>query len=521
MANWNINTFLSNRFKTFEVEPQAGSFNAVMEKLQAAQKKKRRRALAFWFVGLIGLFTLLFNYTSLFTSSLPISENTKPRLSRPADSKLHTTNERNERTHSQKISSGIHVQNQNTINKQPAVANLVKTSKIPGIESKKSNLTVYSKSAKKVPHVGNPNKFVSSLDLVSNLPGSVTKKGNLTGLITKKPSEEETLNAEKDTTNFTINQNPKEIPTIQTYSSNRFDEYVVVENVLLLNPVKIINTQKEEELLNSANSIKITEKELLILKSAKFHTQFYAGLSYQPTFYSYNYEVNTGNNQLPKYYPANFSDEYVQNLKDTKKYNMTGVPGIKMGITFRKKFELGATVGFYKHSSEEKIKIPTFDTNTVISNSITPFQQPPLGGSPNPITGSAKVNLDNNTYKNEYKQIYISFDASAILKTRGFKFKPGISFVINQIQKGSFVFVDNAGYQYLSNDKKQFNKSVYGLSFKAGLNRTLARNLELQISPVYNLSLSSIFKHNYFITQKLYGFGIEGVLIYKFRFNNK
>src|SRR5688572_22308177 len=69
MEDTNIEDYLGGKFKDFEAEPLQGSFNAMIEKLDAAKRKKRR---AFYLYMLSGAAALLLVYLAI-----PFAENTK------------------------------------------------------------------------------------------------------------------------------------------------------------------------------------------------------------------------------------------------------------------------------------------------------------------------------------------------------------------------------------------------------------------------------------------------------------
>jgi hypothetical protein len=230
-----------------------------------------------------------------------------------------------------------------------------------------------------------------------------------------------------------------------------------------------------------------------------------------PWYSSFLYSKNNNHGLHPIGFNSAFTNYYINNGIDNNKFQRQGIPGIRFGAVLRNKLEISATLGYYKLKWIEK----PLEVDTLVFSG---FYASPNSPSVQGLTRQGFVwntRADAVPLQNTLRYIYGSVDLSWIIPFRKFKLKPGMSVAMSRVIASDYMLVDQNGYSYQSRSTRYLNKNMVNVILKAGLAKRFGR-FEMQLSPALVVSPTSLFDRNYFIKQRMYGFGLEGAVLYTF-----
>lgn len=479
MEERHIEDFLAGKFKDFEAEPLPGSFNAVMEKVSAAKEKKRRAAFLYTLSGIAALVVLYLAlplsdpYTKSSSSNISLKKTVDTEIKKAQKTNHHLSGKSSARTERTPAKS----------------ADLATSFKPTANTSTPENVSLLNNGYEPA---------LASTEKEETLPGaSETPFGQLLS-----DSKSETASKSKTQPGIT-----EEFKTIASSEQTMTEVNAGVLKSLGLG----MQFGKVENLATSRFDPK-AEKDLLRLQALKFKARFFIGLSCQALLVEQTYALNSSNNTDPIKFSEDFKSAYVDQRRKESSRSIAAVPGLLFGVSLQH-FEVRATLGAYQMKYYETIRYPE-DSITGFSNTITP-----LGNPGSQLTRTVSPNTQftqGEAHQNVYNFVFGSIGVNAILRFYNFQLKPGMAIAYNRPLKSTYTFVDSGGFQGYKEATTHLNKDVYTVSLRCGVAKRLSRMLELQVSPVYLMSMSSIFDERYFVSQRFNGFGIEGALIYKF-----
>jgi hypothetical protein len=484
--NYNIDDFYENKFDGFESEPLLLSFENTLIKLRDAQNKRHRKLLILFSSGL-SLLILFFCMGYQFfvspkintptlsykapESNLPLKRTNKKEIKMNASLNTHIKQNRKQ------IVDPITMTEQNLISTKQKTLNFIPQPKSIRAYSKKSNFS-------------NP------------LPAKVSNR--LYG--TSKPT------ALIDSTLKVAQKNELAIIKLP---ENSIEEIYFMDRIKTLPP-----TEKERDVFSPFNNIEdILNKQTSLLKAANNRVTFFVGLSYMPLLYNYSFTKTTVTASTFKTgYNSAFNSNYVTNRNKQKTYNATAIPAIKFGMCVHNQWDFALSIGYYKLHTKETVYFRPIDTSKTTGG---PINTTPYTIQPSPFSNDSAVFFINNgsaehiNFRNEYRYVFAAIELNRIINFRNFMFKPGVALTLNKVLKSSYVLLDNTGYTFQENEKKYLSPYSYNISLKAGLTKQLFRKIELQLNPAFVFSPTSVFDKKYFLSQKMYGFGLEAAVVYK------
>jgi hypothetical protein len=484
---YNIDDFYKNKFDGFESEPSLESFEITLIKLQAAQKKRRRKMLVLLSSGfsLLALFfcighlffvplkinTTTLSHTTTTESNLILNSTNKKEIKMNASLNAHIKQNRKQ------MVDPVTVTERNLTSNKRKTLNLIPQAKLIKAHSKKSNFS-------------NP--------LPAGVANSLYGTSKTTAL-----------------TDSALGVVQKNELTIIKLPENSAEEIYFMDRIKTLP-----TTEKERDVFAPFNDVEnVLNNQVLPLKTMNNRVTFFVGLSYLPLLYNYSYTKTTiTSNTFKTGYNSAFNNTYVTNINKQKTYNATAIPAIKFGMCVHNKWDFALSIGYYKLHTKETVYFPPIDTSKTTSGPITttPYTiQPPPFSNDSAILYVNQQNTENITFKNEFRYVFAAIEVNRIINFRYFMFKPGVAIAFNNVLKSSYVLVDNTGYTFQEKQKKYLNAYSYNISFKAGLAKQLMRKIELQLNPTFVFSPTSVFDKRYFLSQKMYGFGLEAAVIFK------
>lgn len=483
--NYNIDDFYESKFDGLESEPSLGSFENTLIKLQAAKNKRRRKMLALFSSG-FSLLILFFCIGYLFF--VPPKTNTTTLSYKAPESNLilNRTNRKELRmkaSHNAPIKQNIkQMLDPSNLTEQSLTSNQQKTI---NFVTQPKPIKAYSKKSK----FANP--------LLAKVSNSINGRSKTNAL-----------------TDSTIEVVQKNELAIVKLNENSFEEIYFMDRIKTLPPIEM-----ERDVFSPFNSLdESLNKQILPLKAVNNRVTFFVGLSYMPLLYNYSYtKTASTSNTFKTGYNSAFNSTYVTSRNKQKTYNATAIPAIKFGICVHNNWDLAVSIGYYKLRSKETVYFPPIDT----SKNGGPIITSPYGILPHPLSNdSTNFSINNKTaesatFKNEFRYVCAAIEVNRIINFRNFMFKPGVAIIFNKVLKSSYVLVDNTGYTFQEKQKKYLNLYSYNISIKAGLAKQLFRKIELQLNPAFVFSPTSAFVKKYFLSQKMYGFGLEACVIFK------
>lgn len=492
----NIEDFFSQQFDGFEVRPSAGSFNQFMEKLEAAQEKKKRRSAFFLLAwGLAAAFLIVLGVSIYFDvkKPSPVSETT---VGKPSTEQL--TNLPNEAT-------------------VPSTA----SPKHPALKSIKTRPTATPKSPAK-------NTIPGKSVVTNNGPQGKEPQetpppiqNSLSGTVDPSPVAPPVFNPEVDPSPLVpAVLNPEEGPVGLANNVNPAGETAAPE-VLQADYLNLLYGKPFSPLDLRLVSEDRLSKDLVRLQRLRHQPRFFIGVSYQAMLTAASYKENKNSNVDKTLYSEDFAGSYVRRREANKSTGTLFIPGIRFGLA-TEKVEIYASMGYYQLRERERVYFPedsiVYTAGGSNGGSLTPLGS--TGGGSNTATAAHASQFselqDQGTYTNRFRYFYTSLGVSGVLHYPTFRVKPGIQVSYNRITRSEYVVVDAAGYRQVKGGTYYLNTSVFAFSLHCSFSKTIARGLELQLGPIYRMPVSSVFNSRYFATQNYKALGLEGALIYKF-----
>ncbi|MES2134582.1 MAG: hypothetical protein V4506_19705 [Bacteroidota bacterium] len=460
---FNIDEHIRQSLRDFEVSPDNSSFDAILKKMN--QKKKRRGFFILFWTGLVAL-------TGVAAPLLWLTfGNQKTKLTQPHKmatvAEMSSNTEAHTKTHintSIEDSTGISLQSKNTSiensNQSISKQALENTHAISQKENKSAGYNTSFNSLKSDSMLlHNASKLLIVLEKQEkNEPSnSFTEQQNNTSLTRMKNIAEPFLMASLS-------------PSF-TYDSIQADISEQIRHTVF--PDSLFKPKKEKQIW------------------------FNLGIMVSPQLNSFAYSKNPQKD--PSYdINSNFSDFYLKNKRKQRNTDFSIPFGIRIGATIYDKYEV--FVGFGFQTFKEKI----YGNNSSI---ITPF--------PNNL--SAFSVAPGSTYTNVFRYYSYSLEANRLFKTTGFfKFKIGIGFNINQALKSDSASVRSHAIYYSNYlNHKQLSSCLLTAKLKAGVILNGNKRFQIHLSPEVFYAPTSIFKNDYVIRQKPYGFNLECLFLFR------
>lgn len=485
MTENNNDNLLGKKFTDFEVTPFASSFNTVKTRVDRHYKRKRRRAIIWIICSILGPSML---YLSVFRNQSPEGETLTLHMNKNTMPEQHQSVSDHRPTTIAEIKP--------TFATQMRMPDHTKTAGLPNNSNN--------------PSPTNKNKPIKSTGSHSVTAITVALSNALTDTQIISPGNETTQLPK-----------PEKANTIDT-SGGVYEHSVLLTHVpndtlgseplvpIVLKPIHGVFSADTNALALKSQPSGDMYKPDLQLRAREFKPVFYVGVSYQPTLLNYKFGLNAGKAG----FNPDLASAHVSKRQNNSEFLMHSVGGFKLGVILNKTFVVGGTFGYYKTKDHEIVNTITVDSTTAAP---TKSNFVPTGNSTTPATASLTVTNETQTYSNKFSYLYASVDLGWIISQTGYRFMPAVNLGYHRVTRASYVVLDNKGYTYLENATQYLNHAMYSITLKAGFRKSIWNHFDFQLSPSYMFSASSLFNQDYFMSQKPYGFGLEGAIIYKFR----
>lgn len=478
---------MENRFDTdeqlkkllgaFEAIPDSGSFDAILEKME--KKKKRRAFIIFFWIGLAALSAI----------ALPVLFSLYDKPSTPASVSIH--NSSSVQTETGAASNPDITSNPSTRQmSQPQIAGSLET----GTEGKRAQ---------------NNNTYSATIIATPALSGKATHNQEGTQQQPKQYASANPENAHQQESGAASIQkygaaNPA---TAETSSQKTSSEHVIYNTpdpeVMYMSPINVSLAPDPDQPDISASLREPGSATVFLAPEEKKKISFYVGVQASPALSSFAFSKNPGRDPVYDASGANFSDLYLEAKKDQRQLRFGLSYGIKAGIRLKDTYEVLA--GFGYQSFTERESPYTIPTSTLSANTnTTPAYAIPLSN----ITGPVTKTFHYTSYSLEVNRLFRSNQVLA--------FKSGLSLYGNHLARSAYPFTTEApGSNPVYSDTKLLSPWLLTFKVKAGLVFNANRRLQLHISPGVFYSTTSVYRKDYVIRQKPFGFDMECMVLFR------
>ena len=465
--NFNIDEHIRKSLQDFEVSPDSGSFDAILQKMN--QKKKRRGFFILFWTGLIVV-------TGVAAPLLWLAfGNQKTELTQPhktaiivemsSDTDAHTKTYLNTGIED---STGIALQLENS--------SIEKSKQVSSKQASANAHAIFPKKTKSAGHTTSVNSPISN---------SVSSYSAPKPLITLP--EQKKINSSNSFTEQQNNTSPANVES--------FPETFLMASINPSITYDSIQTDISDQIHTT-----LFADSLFKLKKEK-HIFFNLGITVSPQLNSFAYSKNP---QRDPSFNTNddFSDFYLKTKRKQRNMDFTIPFGIKLGATIYDTYEV--FVGFSFQSFKEKENFYSNGSSTI---------------TPSPLSNSTYAfNLDaGSSFTNVFRYYSYSLEANRLFKTKGFfKFKLGVGLNINQTLKSDYAFVKSPNVYYSAySNHSQLSSCLLTTKLKAGVILNGNKRFQIHLSPEVFYAPTSIFKNDYVIRQKPYGFDVECLFLFR------
>lgn len=457
-----IDDIYREKMSDFESQPALDSFDAVMNKLQAARRRKRL-ALILIFAGILGLGSWLtapyFKSTETKAGNT-VAQNRPLKKASPSQNELH-----------------------NAITKEVQAGNevadkIVKTSTIKNTQKEKIHNSITD---------------LVSTQKSTETPGDQSPQNTTTiTFVTKMPTEALVLGG---TRQEDLNKPGSD--------SSQYHSFIS----LAQKECDMFYLDDYQDVVRTNN---IVDRELLYIKERLHRPVLQMYLAVAPVFIKSSFRLNNSAYIQPggtgfDLGKAYLSDRRLQNsFEPSMFYSVSGL------IRYYSGWELGASLGFLRIKNKEKVyNLPVSlisNPPTMAFNSATPSS-----------AGALSIHSDpsGDTYVNTFGYISAGISASRILRAGRQYFMAGGGIYFNQVIYSRFINLSNNGQAYYTSANEVLNPVNLNVVFKLGYTRQLSPRAGLRLLPLFIYSPTSVFNENYLLSQKRYGFGVEGGITFR------
>ncbi len=226
---------------------------------------------------------------------------------------------------------------------------------------------------------------------------------------------------------------------------------------------------------------------------------FYIGLDGDPQLSSFVYLKNDRQNAVYNN-GSDFSSHYLNSRKKNNSFTFTYGFGIKAGVILHNKYELFAGFGIQKYTQNEQLY---YDSASTI---------PPTVPNNNTYTFAA----DKEIYSNHFNYYRYSLEANRIFRSSGkIRYKLGLVMYANQLKPSGSIIVTSPNVSYYNNSGAMYSSWLYTAGVRSGAIANAGKRFQFQLCPTFFYSPSSIFKNDYLIKQKPFGFSVECVVLFR------
>jgi hypothetical protein len=474
---------LRNALRDFEAIPDSRSFDAILEKMN--KKKKRRFFIIFFWTGLIALgitIPLAFHVYNKADSSALTKSGTQTGSSSTDAASSHTAL-------ASATDPGSHI-NQAA----PSIENSLST-EATHPENKADESSPEKKqttSSASVARVPSTKQRSETTGLEENIKQNVLSTGKVLETTPKNTPE---ISSPEKANQFQSNT-PKASPDMETASvSSHADDAMYMPVIQASLPVDTI----QPDVIAFLNTSSYPAQFLVPEKKNTY--SFYIGLQASPQLNSFALSKNPKSDLASNTSGTDFSDFYLNTKKGQSRFNFSVPFGIKAGVQINNKYELLAGVGYQVFTEKEKLY--AVGPATIIS-------------LPDP-----NIAYTNSAYaiphKNQFRYLSYSLEVNRLfLSSRAIGFKLGLSLHGNQLIRSSYVFVVSPNaYDQAYNDREKLSSWTLTTKIKAGAIFNANRRFQFHISPGFFYSPTSVFKRDYVIRQKPYGFDVECLMLFR------
>lgn len=476
---------LRDSLRDFEAIPDSRSFDAILEKMN--QKKKRRFFIIFFWTGLIALsgiaIPLAFHfYNAEKTTTIAVNDPTAGSPSQDVAGS-HATPASTAHADSQlKQASSSSLTNVSSTEETHPEINT--DTSMPEKEQANIKASVARVSLTK------QRSETTSAEERTKQNGSSTGQASQT--IDKTIPE---MNAPEKTDQFQTNT-PKASQNIETGTVSEHPIEAMYMPVLQTS-LPVDSVQPDVIAFLNEGSY----PRLFLAPEKKNTVSFYVGAQASPQLNSFALSKNP--NRDPAYNTSgiDFSDFYLNTKKGQSRFNFSVPFGIKAGLQINGKYEVLAGVGYQAFTEKERLY--AVSPTTVISLP-----------DPNIAYTSSTYSIP---HKNTFRYLSYSLEINRLfLSSKAIGFKLGLGLHGNQLIKSNYVFVASPNvYDHVYHDREKLSPWTLTTKVKAGVIFNANRRFQFHISPGFYYSPTSMFKKDYVIRQKPYGFDVECLMLFR------
>lgn len=463
--NNNMDEHLKRTLEEFEVQPDIRSFHEVIRKMN--EKKKRRRFIIFFWFGFLLLGASTFSLFNFFSSQ---NKNTITKTISKTDPLIVLKNKtRFEKAHTSPSKESV-----------PLTTNDVQQKTDPvNINSSEVKTSVTERNSIK-DQVSSINTGVNNNSTTNNSKNKI--KNNVAAI-------------KKAAVNLKEEEMPSEkfIPEDQAISFLSVKDLYLPADTTLRELLTVTPDTLNQPLAAVTDSLKDKKKKI----------RFYIGINLEPKLSSYLYSKNTHRNTV--YNDASdFAAQYLKGKKEQNAFRFNYAFGFKAGLNIREKYEVSVGFGFQNFKKTEKL----YDYR----NSTPALTHPSAQYS----FAFSDAEAGSKTISN-FNYYYYSIDASRIYRLSSkIHYKIGLGFQANQLRHSYFIFVTSPNvYINTDNEYNPIAKWTYTTSFKSGIMFDAGKRWQFQVCPNIFYSPSSIYKNDYVIKERPYGFSVECAILFR------
>jgi cytoskeletal protein RodZ len=477
---------LRNSLRDFEAIPDSRSFDAILEKMH--QKKKRRFFMIFFWTGLIALSGIaiplaLHVYNTEKPSALTMNDT------HTASSSQHTaaspsppvsTMQTHPQTHQASPSSLVNSSGSEATSPEAKAGATMPDNKQTNINASVNQISLTKQRSEKT---SDEEKDKQNVSAAGNRPETTDKNNPEINAVEKADLfQTNTPKANQDIETVTVSVHPAEamyMPIIQA-------------------PLPVDSIQADV----TASLNEGSYPALFLAPEKKNTFSFYLGVQASPQLNSFAFSKNP--NSDPAYHTpgTNFSDFYLDKKKGQSQFNFSVPFGIKAGVQINNTYEVFAGIGYQAFTEKEKLY-------AISPSTVTSIVDPGIA-----YNSAADFSVP---YKNHFRYMSYSLEANRIFQTgKAIGFKLGLGLYGNQLINSTYVFALSPNtYAQTFRGREKLSPWTLTTKVKAGIIFNPNRRFQFHISPGFFYSPTSVFKKDYVIRQKPYGFDVECMMLFR------
>jgi hypothetical protein len=452
-----------------EVIPSLLAFERTMQKLEA--EKSRRRRFALWFS--LGVMLLLGAGGAVYYVAAP---------AKPAPILAETTK-------------------QNPPAQQPAEANSNKTVNAENIQSKTSGTNSNNTAAPITPAQSTIPVTPHNTHAQSPIPVIPNKSVSSTAVVVASSPASAHIGT------VTVHRTPD--PVIAEKAEVTEDAVLLPILASLPSTCFFLPFNYPDTLVTCCTSPPLADPGMqpAVNKTASV-IRFAGGLTFNPQFCKYAYTQNPYANP-----GSNFADAYYAAKSWSALYTQNYAAQLRFGATVNGKWEILSGLGYEQLTYTEQMLESTTSTSSTYIGPSGP------GIQPSGIYVVSSTAVSKSIVTNTFTYLTGNLQCNRLLETRMVTFKLGLGLRADYLLHAN-VYLLNAPDAYTYNENyrgPELSRWIVIPQAQVGVVKNIRPKLQLQLCADAFSSTTSLFTKDYLISQRSYGVGLEGTVLYFFR----